>query len=445
MWQWECLVPHPPIIVPEVGQGREKEATNTVTAMENLAISLKENIPDTVLLLTPHNDFSDGIFFLVAQEYSGDLSMFGHPEVKLSLTGSTDRAEDIIQALLDGSIPVKKYMKERILLDHASIVPLYFFNKYWDHLPKLIIANPIGLSPRQALQAGKILKNSVHGPSMALIASGDLSHRLTVDAPAGFHPDGKLFDDLITESLKTNAPQKLLQADIGMLNNAGECGLRSTMVFMGCAEGRKIEILSYEGPFGVGYCVARSGDLKINNDTVKDPYTNLARFTILNYLQGKTLGEIYPQILREDLMNKPRACFISLKTRDGNLRGCIGTVEPLKDTLVNEIVENSISAATRDPRFPPVRLTELDDLVISVDILSEPEEVQTVEELDVKKYGIIITKGHRKGVLLPDLEGVSTVEQQIAIAASKAGIDELEGSTVYRFTVERHTERELKL
>ena len=138
---------------------------------------------------------------------------------------------------------------------------------------------------------------------------------------------------------------------------------------------------------------------------------------------------------------KRRACFVSIKTRSGALRGCIGTLAPLQRSLDREIIANAVSAATRDPRFPPMTREELPGVLFSVDVLSEPEPVTDLADLDPREWGVIISKGGRCGVLLPDLEGVDTVEEQLAIAARKAGIAELRGASVERFRVDRFKER----
>lgn len=136
-------------------------------------------------------------------------------------------------------------------------------------------------------------------------------------------------------------------------------------------------------------------------------------------------------------MDAKAGVFVSLKIR-GQLRGCIGTFQPTTETISEEIIQNAISAATRDPRFLPVRQEELDDLEYSVDVLSEPEKIQSKKELDPKKYGVIIKSGERKGLLLPDLEGVDTVDEQISIASMKAGIYVGEEIELYRFEVKRY-------
>jgi AmmeMemoRadiSam system protein A len=129
--------------------------------------------------------------------------------------------------------------------------------------------------------------------------------------------------------------------------------------------------------------------------------------------------------------------FVSIK-KGGQLRGCIGTLQPVTGSLAEEVVQNSISAATRDPRFPPVSVDELEDLDISVDVLTAPEPVTDISGLDPFRYGVIVRSGGRAGVLLPDLPGIDTVDEQVDIARRKAGIGSEEPIEILRFEVKRH-------
>ena len=129
--------------------------------------------------------------------------------------------------------------------------------------------------------------------------------------------------------------------------------------------------------------------------------------------------------------------FVSIH-KEGRLRGCIGTILPTEDSLAEEIIQNAISASTRDPRFDPIRPEELPLLEISVDVLGTPEDIDSPEELDVKRYGVIVSCGSRRGLLLPDLPGVDTVEQQLSIARKKGGIGPKEKVRLQRFEVIRH-------
>ncbi len=150
--------------------------------------------------------------------------------------------------------------------------------------------------------------------------------------------------------------------------------------------------------------------------------------------EGRTINA--PSELTDEMKGKA-GVFVSLK-KHGELRGCIGTFEPTQPNVALEIIHNAISAATRDPRFPAVEAHELSEISYSVDILTKPEAVSDTKDLDPKRYGVIVESGWRKGLLLPDLEGVDTVEYQLSIAKQKAGIGEEEPAKIYRFTVERY-------
>lgn len=168
-----------------------------------------------------------------------------------------------------------------------------------------------------------------------------------------------------------------------------------------------------------------------------DPYITLAKKTIEKYIKN---GEIIepPKNLPKEMLTKKAGVFVSLHKK-GELRGCIGTYLPTKENIAKEIISNAISSSTRDPRFPPVRIDELEDLEISVDVLSEPEKINSLNQLDPKKYGVIVkTIDGRSGLLLPDIEGINHPEEQVAIACAKANILPTEKIQLYRFTVERH-------
>ena len=165
------------------------------------------------------------------------------------------------------------------------------------------------------------------------------------------------------------------------------------------------------------------------------PLVKLAKDTIEEYVRN---GDIIkpPSDLPAEMTGEA-GVFVSLKEK-GELRGCIGTLQPTRESIALEIIQNAVSAATQDPRFPPVTSSELDKLEYSVDVLSEPERISGKEELDPKKYGVIVKSGEQRGLLLPDLEGVETPEEQIRIAAMKAGIYSTEGMELYRFEVKRY-------
>jgi AmmeMemoRadiSam system protein A len=167
----------------------------------------------------------------------------------------------------------------------------------------------------------------------------------------------------------------------------------------------------------------------------KDPFVSLAKKSLQSYLKEGKVMEV-PANLAQEFKQKAGA-FVSLK-KQGKLRGCIGTFLPTKDNIAAEVIANAVSAGLHDPRFSPVQLEEVDGLDFSVDVLSEPEKISDLSELDPKKYGVLVKRGGRTGLLLPMLEGVNTIEEQVHIAMQKAGIRPDEEIEAYRFTVTRH-------
>ncbi|ACK42296.1 MULTISPECIES: AmmeMemoRadiSam system protein A [Dictyoglomus] len=172
---------------------------------------------------------------------------------------------------------------------------------------------------------------------------------------------------------------------------------------------------------------------------LREYIVGLARKAIETYLKEGRVITPPPDI--PDYLKRKAGTFVSLHRKStGELRGCIGTIIPTTSNIAEEIIRNAISAATEDPRFPPLDLDELDDIEISVDVLSPLEEIKDIKDLDPKKYGVVVEKGWRRGVLLPDLEGVDTIEEQLSIALAKAGISPSENFKVYRFSVDRFKE-----
>ena len=355
--------------------------------------------------------------------------MFGAPVPKYNFGGAMERTRGLAEKLSE-EFPVFLEEKQHITLDHGALVPLasLFSGKKAGRV-KLVLANPIGLSLEQAYGLGQALAGFEDTASWALVSSGDLSHRVSPDAPAGYSPAGAPFDKKVTEAFKKNTALELLSLSPREIEAAGECGLRSALIFLGLGKERGTVLLSYEAPFGVGYAVAYAS---------LHAAPDLARSIISRFFEkeGDSHVKEAERFLRFPELRKKSACFVSLK-KNGDLRGCIGTIFPRSGSLAMEICENAIVAAVHDPRFPPLSRDELDTVSISVDILSTPEQITGIEELNPSKYGVVVEKNGARGVLLPDLEGVETVEQQLSIAARKAGITTLQGALISRFSVLR--------
>lgn len=162
----------------------------------------------------------------------------------------------------------------------------------------------------------------------------------------------------------------------------------------------------------------------------------LARASLQHFLRGGSVLPV-PDEVTEELQGRA-GVFVSLK-KQGELRGCIGTFEATRNNIASEIIYNAISAGTEDPRFWPVELDELDQITISVDVLEAPELIDSIDKLNPEKYGVIVKRGRRSGLLLPMLEGVDTAAEQISIAKQKAGIGAEEEVELYRFSVTRYT------
>ncbi|RKD25402.1 uncharacterized protein, PH0010 family/AmmeMemoRadiSam system protein A/AmmeMemoRadiSam system protein B [Caminicella sporogenes DSM 14501] len=460
------LMPHPPIILREIGKGEEKKIQSTITAMKQVAKDIKDKKPKTIIIITPHGPvFSDGIAISIKSELKGDMGEFGASHVKLSKDNNQELASKIIvyagkKKIVCAGIndEIAREYKVSTKLDHGTIVPLYFVDKEYVHYKLVHITYGL-LSYEDLYSFGKAIQEAVEDSdeNVVVIASGDLSHRLKADGPYGYSPEGEKFDKCIIEFLVKEKIEEIIGLDENFCDKAGQCGLRSIDIMLGAIDGYeiKVDLLSYEGPFGVGYGVVKIDvgkkdrdkqllDKLYKNKTLKirkirereDEYIKLARKSLEYYVKNKKKID-FPTNLSSELINNKAGVFVSIK-KDGRLRGCIGTIEPTTENIAQEIIENAIKAGTEDPRFYPVEEDELDDLVYSVDILKKPELVSSLDELDEKKYGVIVSSGRRKGLLLPNIEGVNSVEEQIRIALRKAGISPNEGYSIQRFEVIRH-------
>lgn len=434
MWKWACLVPHPPIILPEVGRGRQTEAHKTLEGFRKLAERLKGQRPDTLLVLSPHAPLNRGFSLWAASRYRGDLGSFGISQVSLDMEGAEEAAERL-QGWLSPKVPLSFVRHEQMSLDHGALVPLQMILPSFEHIPRIILANPVGLTMKEALETGRVLRQFDSPGSWALLASGDLSHRLDSEGPYGFHPDGVVFDRSVREALIDSAPERLLGLSDSVIGNAGQCGLQSLLILLGLVGRDPVKVHSYESPFGVGYATASWRNVS--------PPVALARENLEHILsEGK---ELDPAQTRErfshwSLWSSPAACFVTLKTSGGALRGCIGTLSPETASLGEEILRNSLLSVQNDPRFSPVTSDEWPDLVVSVDVLGPLEKIDSPDCLDPRCWGVVVSHGTRKGVLLPDLPGVDSVDRQLTIARQKAGIPESVPFEIHRFSVVRYSE-----
>jgi AmmeMemoRadiSam system protein A len=433
--KYAFITPHPPIIIPEVGGVHLQEVSSTVEAMQSLGKKTKEINPKTIIIVSPHCELYFNYFGIVTQDrIVGSFSEFGAPDVKFNLEIDNVASQKIIEEAQRSALPIREI--EDIYLDHGAMVPLYYILKELDYKPKLVLLSFSLLPLEKVFSFGKAIDRALK-EDMLFIASGDMSHRLLPGAPAGYDPMGKIFDQAVVEILKSGDLNEFLNLDPDLIERAGECGLRSIVILAGIMDEKKIRtnFLSYEGPFGVGYLVGEV--ISVNSEDLTSYILNLAKEAVETYVrEGRVIS---PKNIPEELKRRAGA-FVTIK-KYGELRGCIGTIGPTRENLAYEIINNAISSATEDPRFPPVMEDELSELSYSVDILNPPEKITDISLLDPKRYGVIVEGGWQRGLLLPDLEGVDTVEEQLRIASLKAGltIDEIEN--IYRFTVTRYGEK----
>ena len=453
------IVPHPPILLPEVGRGEERRIQATADAYREAARRIAQFKPDTIVLASPHATlYADYFHISPGRRAEGDLRQFHAPDV----TVKAEYDEALVKAIADAAKAARILAgtlgeRERAL-DHGTVIPLRFLDQAGVKA-KVVRMGVSGLSPLMHYRLGACVAQAAQalGRNIVFVASGDLSHKLSAEGPYGFAPEGPRFDEEIVKAITDGDFLKFLSFEPDFAEAAAECGLRSCILLAGVLDGLAVkpELLSYEGPFGVGYAVAafevtgkddfrRFGEAydrqRMENAAKRreneDAYVRLARYSLETHVKTGERAAL-PGDIPEELHKMRAGAFVSLKL-DGRLRGCIGTTEPTQKHLAAEIMQNAVSAGTADPRFDPVTEEELPALTYSVDVLGEAEPVESEAKLDVKRYGVIVSAGYKRGLLLPDLAGVDTVREQVDIARRKAGIREGDPVKLQRFEVVRH-------
>lgn len=464
------IVPHPPLIIPEVGGGQEKTIQDTIDSYEAVAREIAELKPETIVVISPHTTlYADYFHISPGIKAQGDMAQFAAPQVSMEVRYDDRLATTISGESTAEGIYAGTQGEQNKKLDHATFIPLYFVNKYYKDY-KVVRCGFSGMGPIEHLKFGRAIRYAAEDldRDIVVIASGDLSHKLTKDGPYGFAEEGPVFDEYIVKAIKEADLLAFLTAPSDMCSGAAECGLNSFRIMAGVLEGYDIEskLYSYEGPFGVGYAVGSfkpvlscSGsdgpqvpslekqykeqfELQMSEARKgESPIVAFARNYLEQYVRTGIKEDVDKLASKletaSDFSTRRAGAFVSIK-KHGQLRGCIGTTEAIRKDLLHEVAENAISAGIHDPRFAPVREDELPELTYSVDVLGEAEPVEDTSYLDPSVYGVIVTSGSKRGLLLPDLEGVDTAMQQVEIACRKAGIEDDEEITLERFRVTRY-------
>ncbi|MBR6160184.1 MAG: AmmeMemoRadiSam system protein A [Lachnospiraceae bacterium] len=433
------IMPHPPIAVPEVGKEEIEKIEATGAAFKKASEDIADYDPETIVIISPHAPLlADAFFISKGHKCEGNLERFGAPDPSVKYTYDRELSDEIVRLCEVADIPVWYSEEDSTKLDHGTVVPLYFVNREYGFRIKeapyrIVRISPSFLPDDVLFDMGRIIERAIAhtGRRAVIIASGDLSHKLKKDGPYGFIKEGPEFDKAVTDVMKSGILTDFAKIDKRVNELSANCGYHGFVMLAGALSGYKItpNFLSYEGTFGVGYgiCIFECDDW----------YVKLAKQSLESYItKGRTLSAAdtseYPDMLRRERAG----VFVCIKKR-GELRGCIGTILPTRENSLEETVALAVSAGTQDPRFPAVTEDELASLDYTVDVMGTPEKASK-DMLDVKRYGVIVSCGTRRGLLLPDLEGVDTVEEQLSISCRKGGISPYENYSIERFTVERH-------
>ena len=453
------MVPHPPMIVPEVGRGSENQVEKTIKAYEKVADEIAALKPETIIISSPHIVmYSDYFHISPGARATGSFADFGAPQVRFDVDYDEELVKKICTLAETSHFPAGTLGEKRPELDHGTMVPLWFITKKYKDF-KLVRIGLSGYDLLKHYEYGMMIKHAVEslGRRIVYVASGDLSHKLQDYGPYGFAEEGPVYDKRIMDVCSGSRFGELFDFDENFCEKAAECGHKSFVIMAGTLDGKAVEATQYshEDVTGVGYGICSfipKGDddgrhfldarLKlVENELMEkskksDAYVKLARASAEYYVKN---GEVMPlpEDVAPELLNVRAGAFVSIH-KFGALRGCIGTIASTQKNLALEIIENAVSAVSKDPRFQPVTEDELKYLDINVDVLGEAEKISSPAELDVKKYGVIVQSGYKRGLLLPDLDGVDTVEQQISIARRKGGIAPDEEVDLFRFEVVRH-------
>ena len=453
------MVPHPPMIVPDIGRGSEAQVAETTAAYERVADEIAALAPETIIITSPHSIMYADYFHISPGEGArGSFAGFRAPGVRFNEEYDTELVKEICRLADEEDFPAGTLGERDKDLDHGTMVPLWFIrNKYKGG--KIVRIGLSGLPLIDHYRLGMIIREAAGntGRRAVFVASGDLSHKLQDYGPYGYTPEGPEYDERIMDVMGRAAFGELLDFDSTFCDKAAECGHRSFVIMGGAFDGMavKAERLAHQDVTGVGYGICTfypegadgsrhflerkmteiEEELRSKRDK-SDEYVRLAREAVEAYVLRREVLDI-PAGLPDEMLSKRAGTFVSIHEH-GELRGCIGTISPTRSCVAEEIVGNAISASTRDPRFPAIKPDELPWLEINVDVLGESEDIDSEDELDVKRYGVIVSCGHRRGLLLPDLDGIDTPRQQVEIAMKKGGIHKFERYKLQRFEVIRH-------
>ena len=438
-----ALMCHAPIVIPDIAGERAASCARTTAAMRQVAARLVAHHPDVLVLISPHTPRDGRRFGLVRAEWlQGDFGRFGVPAVSVRMCGAPEAAAAVADAAHARGLST--WSPSGSALDHGALVPMTFLLEAGYSGKVLLIALPYPDTGQEPAM-GQAIADAARalGQRFVVLASGDMSHRLQPGAPSGFHPQARRFDQRFVELLERGELGDAMRLPSDLRELAAEDVVDSCTVAAAAVgfDATGHGVLSYEGPFGVGYCeallfdgmAATATNARVHGAASEPPRELLAvaRDAIDARLHGRSF--VAPELTAP--WQRSRGVFVTLRDAAGGLRGCIGHLAPHHATLAEEVAKCAVASALHDTRFAPLEPDELDDLRVELSLLGPAEPVSSASELDPARYGVVVSCGQRRGVLLPEVEGVTSVDQQLAIARRKAGLQPDDDVTLERFEV----------
>ncbi len=459
------IMPHAPVIVREVGKDDHVFCRKTHEHMSRIGREISELKPKRIIVLSPHGPlFSDAISVLGNNKLEGDFEEFDCKEMSYEFDNDSSFVNKLKYLAMEDDIYVAKvdslFCENYDIspyVDYGALVPLHFVDEYYLAPYEVVIITYGLLDLIDIYKFGTLLRKSIEesSKSTVVIASSDLAHISTKTGGYRNNLSASIYDLLVQGVLRgdksvfdfVSHPKKDIE-------KSKTCSFQTLVMFWGMFDRKmfKSEILSYEHPFGVGYLTAvveetdgispsllpaigaYNKDLQVKLSNAENPYVDLAKDTLKYYIKYERRP-----IIDEKKYNIPMqtsACFVSFYDY-GSLRASIGTIAPSHNSVVQDIITNTIEAANTK-FFQDVTEEDVDEMKIVVDLVDKVEKIKSHLELYPEVYGVIVKSGEKVGVVLPDLRDVDTAEQQLSIALEKAGIKKYDYYQLYRFQVTRH-------
>ncbi|MBQ2679670.1 MAG: AMMECR1 domain-containing protein [Firmicutes bacterium] len=444
-------VPHEPKILPEVNPNAHLEYAKTLQAYDEAAQKLIEKNIDTIVIISPHSKNYNGYFYFPTGNWAtGSLAPFGARNVAVRALCDRDTAKDLYLYCAESKIHVgfHKTMTSK-MLDYGSVVPLTFVAKR-QRAFAIIRISISGQSMEDHYRLGKCISDVFSGfdnRRAAIIASGDMSPRLSKDSLMGYAPQGAEFDKRMCNYMKKGDFESVITTKEDFCIESGADIYKPLAVLGGALDGKVFdsELLSYEKVNGSGFAIAT---YTVDEEKTVDPYAidrsneseyvQIARGTLETFITKKLKRKMSAPRNIPERFRIRSGVFVTLRWR-GKYIGCMGTIEPKTSSIYKEIMDAVVFAAREDKSGNPVKLFELKDLDYTVDVISPLEEIFDLSDQDVTKHGLVIANGNIKAVVLPGATGIKTPADQVDDVLRKLNADSMKRTfKMYRFTIDRY-------